>query len=166
VTRPFFAVHGAEMVGTGKWRRTSPEIRGALLTLWVTGSLKRDECWWTDRAAVADMLDAEGFEDAPSLVEKLIAAHWLDEDDGGVIVHDWKEHQPLYRGPSDDPTAKRERMASLRATRATGATRATEDRRGESRGIAGNDSPEASRRARGLSGQRPGLTPIGLARPA
>lgn len=81
--------------------------------------------------------------DSVRVVGELIEIHLLDEEtDGTVAMHNWRIHQPVYRGPSDAPEAKRARMAELRASRATPerrvrivrprATGSIEERRGDS----------------------------------
>jgi hypothetical protein len=71
-----------------------PVDRGALVTLWVYGSVKGDEAHWSSLEGVVLLLAGQGFHDAEWVPDRLVAQGWLDVEDDGVRVHDWGVWQP------------------------------------------------------------------------
>jgi hypothetical protein len=106
----------ASMASDPKWIDLSWLARGTWSTLWfaaipLDGRLKSRK--HAERLLQRDGCPAEAI--APS-VDELIDAELLDvEADGSLVFHDWQEHQPTYRGPSDEPDAAAERKRQQRA---------------------------------------------------
>jgi hypothetical protein len=106
----------AELADHPKWLDLSALGRSAWITLYLRaipseGRLK-------SLAHCEMLLRRDRIPTPAKLVQELVDGHLLDvADDGSVGFHDFETHQPIYRGPSDDPEAVRERMRRLRAER-------------------------------------------------
>jgi len=121
-----------------KWGRLPLLLRGAWTSLLVYAATRNDPTFTHEQAVW--LLKRDGAKSAARLVDALVDAGWLDRDGEAVALHGWAEHQPVYRGPSDNPEYKRqqERARYQRKAGAPSGTSwdglgapVTEERRGE-----------------------------------
>jgi hypothetical protein len=115
MTRPYFRVYGPNTATKPKWKRTPMVVRGALLTLWMTGSMKAREGYWRSREELEEELESEGCPKVKEVVDRLIELKWVDCTPEGCTAHDWLEWQAAMKAPSNSPVAVRARVAAHRA---------------------------------------------------
>jgi hypothetical protein len=137
-----------DLAQSPKFGRLTAHQRGVWVTLLVNCGLRNDPSFTRDQAKywLRELTNVERALDA------LIEQRWLDPDPDSdlLVLHDWRDHQPTYRGPSDDPEAKRARRQNqTERERATRANRAIEERRGEDR--KGEEPTRAHAREAGLA---------------
>lgn len=116
MSRDWAKVH-ASLSSHPKWIRLSPIGRGAWSTL-LLAAMPLDGRF-KDRDHVIAILERDRFDNAVAVVDELVRIRLLDIDETGVEMHDWPDHQPLYRGPSDEPEAVAERKRRSRARKAS-----------------------------------------------
>jgi hypothetical protein len=140
----------SDLASHPKWGRLSLVLRGAWASLLAYAGSRNDPTFTVERAVW--LLARDGDDEAEAHVVALVEARWLDREGDTVSLHDWDDHQPLYRGPSDSPEAKAARNALRPRTRVERAgargsdverVRATEERRREERTTTPNP-PEGS----------------------
>jgi hypothetical protein len=152
MTRPWGKLH-ASTLNNRKFIRSTPEERGAWVTLllYALNSTTDDDLGTADD--VVAMLRREGFPDPAAMLQRLVELGWIERDGGNHVLHDWSDWQP------DDPTgAKRKR--ALRAVR--GGTGRSQDVRGTVTGRSA-DSPPTDRglsRPRGEERQEERILPL------
>jgi hypothetical protein len=165
MSRPWARWFGAT-VNHPKFIALSPIERGAWFTLWLVGM--QTEGRFPTRQHAEATLVLYRVDDATEVVNELLRLGCLDQDsDGHVDVHGWNDHQPAWRGPSDNPEAKSVRNAAGYASRKTQASAndiqresaTPSDRESEGRGrVRGRtkESPFANARNVGTNrGERP-----------
>lgn len=114
MTRAWYKVHGANTFVASKWRKTPYVVRGALLSLWTIASMQTVEGRWDSRDDVVEELELDGCPKADEVVDRLIALRWLDCDESGCVVHDWREWQE----DMPEPKTGAQRTAEWRARKA------------------------------------------------
>jgi|GEM_PF-4402514 len=138
-----------------KWGALSWEERGVWTSLLAYCGLRNEETLSIDEAAFYLRAKRPAVE---RVLEALVQAGWLDRlDDGRLSVHDWRDWQPVYRGPSDLPEEKarreRERYHRRKASgdnlrqpvnSAIEERRVEESRRDSRAGARGRISPEST----------------------
>jgi hypothetical protein len=103
MTRPWGKLYAA-MLNHRKFLRSTPEERGAWVTLFLYAlNSTTDEDLGTADDVTA-MLRREGFADPQASLTRLVELGWIDQEGTRHLLHDWHDWQP------DDPTgAKRKR---------------------------------------------------------
>lgn len=138
-----------------KWMKLHPVGRGAWTTLLL---LAPTEGAFESREQVETLLARDNFDDVTGVVDDLIRLRLLDvAEDGRVVFHDWTDHQPLWRGPSDDPDAKAERNRRDHQRRKR--ERASDRERDSASGSDRGESEESQRRI----GEETPSVPLGAA---
>lgn len=113
MARSFVPVYSS-LLTSEKWDELSFADRGAWVTTLLLGTLGEPEGVFRRRLLVSK-LRKEGCSDPDDTIDRLIEAGFLDADGDDVEIHDREDWQRRYRGPSDDPAAKRDRMRRHRA---------------------------------------------------
>lgn len=103
----------ADLASNPKWGRLPMVLRGVWATLLVYAASRNEPSFTVEQATW--LLKREGERQAVKRIEALVERRWLDRVGDTLSIHQWHDHQPVYRGPSDSAEAKAARNA-LRPT--------------------------------------------------
>lgn len=113
--RPFTKLH-TPLLDHDKWLGLSYPAKAAWYSLLHLSG--RTHGTFKGEPQAVGLLRREGHLDPAPAVAELIEAHLLDEgDEGELVLHDFLDWQPLWRGPSDATEALAARQRASRASR-------------------------------------------------
>lgn len=126
MTRPWGKLH-ASTLNNRKFIRSTPEERGAWVTLLLYALNSTTDDDLGNAADIVAMLRREGFPDPEATLQRLVELGWIDRDGSHHVLHDWSDWQP------DDPTGAQRKRAWRDLRHGTGRSRRRGEERGEER---------------------------------
>ena len=131
-----------------KFYSLTPAERGAWITIMLLASAQKPPGRFADKETLVGLLAREGFDGSADYVSRLVSVALLDEWGPGIAIHDWDDHQPRYRYPSDYPEQTRSRKQRSRAAFSEGPAASTDVTTGVTSvttGVTSSETPVASR---------------------